>query len=129
MSKTAVVPDELRAVAGRVREWIDGAEPPDVVLSTGGTGLSPRDITPEATRTVLDRELPGFSERMRREGERFTPLAALSRAVCGSRKRTLIVNIPGSPKGAVESLDAVVELIPHALEVLSGSPSAHGSGT
>ena len=117
---SAVVADERAAVSGRLRSWCDGAKAPDLILTTGGTGLSPRDVTPEATRDVLDREIPGIAERMRREGERFTPMAALSRALAGSRANTLIVNLPGSPKGARESLAAVAELIEHALHVLKG---------
>jgi molybdopterin biosynthesis enzyme MoaB len=82
--------------------------------------VGPRDVTPEATRVVLDREIPGFGELMRARGRECTPLAALSRSLAGTRGRVLIVNLPGSPKGAVESLDAIVELVPHVLELLNG---------
>ncbi len=91
------------------------------VVSTGGTGIAPRDVTPEATRAVCDRLLEGVAERMRGEGIKKTPFAALSRGVCGLRGKTVILNVPGSPSGAVESLQAVVELIPHALTLLDGN--------
>jgi molybdopterin adenylyltransferase len=90
------------------------------IVTTGGTGIAPRDVTPEATRAVCDRLINGVAERMRSEGAKKNPLAALSRGICGVRDKTLILNLPGSPAGAVESLEAVVELIPHALELLEG---------
>jgi molybdopterin adenylyltransferase len=93
----------------------------DLILTTGGTGIGPRDVTPEATAAVCGKLLPGISEVMRETGRRFTPRAVLSRAVAGVRGRTLIVNLPGSPRGAVESLDAVAELLRHAVDVLSGA--------
>jgi molybdopterin adenylyltransferase len=91
-----------------------------VILTTGGTGVALRDVTPEATRAVIEREIPGVAEVMRAEGRKATPLAALSRAVAGVRGRTAIINLPGSPKGAVESLDAIVNLIPHIVDLLEG---------
>lgn len=120
VSERALVPDDRAAVAAKLKEWCYGPNAPHLVLTTGGTGFGPRDLTPEATRDVLEREAPGVAERVRRVTEAFTPLAALSRGVCGTRGRTLILNLPGSPKGAVESLDAVAELLEHALHVLSG---------
>jgi len=90
------------------------------IVTTGGTGIAPRDVTPEATRSVCDLVIDGVSERMRSAGSKKTPFAALSRGVCGVRGRTLILNLPGSPKGAIESLDAVAGLIPHALNLLQG---------
>jgi len=101
------------------------AEQAQLIVTTGGTGIAPRDVTPEATRAVCDRELEGVAERMRLEGSRNTPFAALSRAVCGIRGKVLILNLPGSPSGAVESLEAVVELLPHAIQLLSGD-TRHG---
>ena len=91
-----------------------------LIVTTGGTGIAPRDVTPEATRAVCDRLIEGVSERMRAEGIKKTPFAALSRGVCGARGKALILNLPGSPAGAVESLEAVAELIPHAIDLLSG---------
>ncbi len=121
----AVVPDDAGRIAGVLKEWCGRPQAPDVVLTTGGTGLGPRDVTPEATREVLDKELPGFAERMRREGEKVAPTAALSRAVCGSRGGTLILNLPGSPKGAVESLDTVAGLVAHAVQMIHGHGHSH----
>jgi molybdopterin adenylyltransferase len=94
-----------------------------LVVTTGGTGIAPRDVTPEATRAVCERLMEGVAERMRLEGSKKTPLAALSRAVCGVRGKSVILNLPGSPTGAVESLAAVIELLPHALQLLSGDTS------
>ena len=92
-----------------------------LVVTTGGTGIAERDVTPEATRAVCDRLLEGVAERMRAEGAKKTPFAALSRAVCGVHAKSLILNLPGSPRGAVESLEAVIDLLPHALQLLSGN--------
>lgn len=92
----------------------------DIILTTGGTGVALRDVTPEATRAVVDREIPGIPELMRSEGLKHTKMSVLSRAVCGSRRRTLILNLPGSPAGAVESLDSIVHLIPHIVNLLHG---------
>ena len=92
----------------------------DLILTTGGTGVAIRDVTPEATRAVIEREVPGLPELMRAEGLKHTRMASLSRAVCGTRRRTLILNLPGSPKGAVQSLDAVSHLIPHIVDLLHG---------
>jgi len=114
-----VVPDEAPEISARLATLADGGQV-SAIFTTGGTGVGPRDVTPEATRAVLHREIPGLGEVMRTEGRKFTPLAALSRAVAGTRGAVLIVNLPGSPKGAVESLDAIVELAPHVLELLRG---------
>jgi molybdopterin adenylyltransferase len=99
---------------------VDGAASHALVVTTGGTGLTPRDVTPQATGAVLDYEIPGIAEAMRAEGRRSTPFAALSRGLAGVRGRALIVNLPGSPKGALESLEVVVAVLDHALETLAG---------
>jgi len=117
-----VVPDEPIQIQDRL---IRLSQEVRFIVTTGGTGVALRDVTPEATRAVCDRLFDGVAERMRSVGVRKTPFAALSRGVCGVRERAIILNVPGSPAGAVESLEAVVELIPHALELLSGN-TAHG---
>jgi molybdenum cofactor synthesis domain-containing protein len=117
-----VVSDDAALIAAKLSDWTDAGEV-ELILTTGGTGIAKRDVTPEATRAVLERELPGFGEVMRSEGRKITRFAALSRATAGTRGRTLIVNVPGSPKGAVESFEAVADLIPHALDLLRGQTS------
>ena len=114
-----VVPDEREQIAGRLRRIADtGAA--DLILTTGGTGLTPRDVTPEATRDVIDREAPGFAEAMRADGLRVTPHAMLSRAVSGVRDRTLIINLPGSVKAVREGLDVILPALKHAVETVAG---------
>lgn len=115
---TEILPDERAQIAERLRHYADQGLC-NLLVTTGGTGLSPRDITPEATRDVIEREAPGLAELMRQESLKITPLAALSRAVCGVRGRTLIVNLPGSVRGARENLAAIVRTLPHALALLS----------
>jgi molybdenum cofactor synthesis domain-containing protein len=113
----SVVADERAAIQEKLIELCRAA---CLVVTTGGTGIAPRDVTPEATSAVCDRLVEGIAERMRSEGARQTRFAALSRAVCGVRGTSLILNLPGSPAGAVESLEAVMELLPHALELIAG---------
>jgi molybdopterin adenylyltransferase len=115
---TEVVPDEQSAIQKAIAYWVQEAQ---LVVTTGGTGIAERDVTPEATRGVCERLLEGVAERMRSEGAKKTPLAALSRGVCGVRGKSVILNLPGSPPGAVESLEAVIDLLPHALQLLSGN--------
>ncbi len=119
---TKMVPDEPDAIAAQLIEWADGGQC-DLILTTGGTGVSPRDHTPEATRAVLDREIPGIGELMRAASLSKTPFAILSRAVAGIRGRVLIVNLPGSPSGAVENLESVWTALPHAVKKIQGDPS------
>ena len=114
-----VLPDEKQLIAARLLELCASGEV-DAVFTTGGTGVALRDVTPEATRQVVEREVPGLAEKMRADGSRITPLAALSRGLAGVRGRVLIVNLPGAPKGAVESLDAILDLVPHIIQLLHG---------
>ncbi len=115
-----VIPDDAEAISRRLATLADGNEV-SAIFTTGGTGIAARDVTPEATRAILERELPGLAECMRLDGRAATPLAVLSRAVAGTRGRVLIVNLPGSPKGAVESLNAIVDVVPHVLDLLRGN--------
>ncbi len=117
-----LLPDQAGAISAQLAEWADSGCC-DLILTTGGTGVSPRDRTPEATRKVLELEIPGMGEAMRAASLSKTPFAMLSRAVAGVRGRTLIVNLPGSPQGAVENLAAVWPAIPHAVEKLQGDAS------
>lgn len=112
-----VVPDELPMIEAALLEMCVVAR---LVVTTGGTGVAPRDVTPEATAAVCERLIPGLPELMRAEGSKKTPRAVLSRGVCGSRGQTLILNLPGSPKGAMESLEVVFHLVPHILDLLAG---------
>lgn len=114
---TSVLPDEKDAIAARL---IECSELTRLVVTTGGTGIAARDVTPEATLAVIERRVSGIEERMRQEGAKKTPFAALSRGVCGVRGKTLFLNLPGSPAAAVESLQAVIGILPHALDLLDG---------
>ncbi|WP_038048757.1 MogA/MoaB family molybdenum cofactor biosynthesis protein [Thermus caliditerrae] len=120
-----MVPDEPPLIKKVLRLWAD-REGLDLILTNGGTGLSPRDKTPEATRELLDKEVPGLSELMRLRGLEKTPMAALSRGLAGVRGKSLILNLPGSPKGARESLEAVLPVLPHALSLITGKAWREG---
>ena len=126
IERTDVVPDEAPQISDTLRSWADSGEL-DLIITTGGTGLSPRDVTPEATAEVIERPAPGLGELMRSEGLKHTPMAALSRGVAGVRGRCLIVNLPGSEKGVRESLMAVIDILPHAVEILRGGGGDHTS--
>ncbi len=115
-----MLPDESAQIQLLLRQLAD-ANAVDLILTTGGTGLGPRDSTPEATQAVADRLIPGIPEEMRRKGIEHTPRAILSRGVAAVRGNTLILNLPGSPKGAVESLDAVAALLPHCVQIIQGA--------
>ena len=120
---TGCVPDERELIASTLVAWCD-EQGVDLILTTGGTGFAPRDVTPEAMRDVIEREAPGLAEAMRREGAKLTPHAMLSRAVAGMRKSTLIVNLPGSAKAVQENLETILPALPHGIEILKG---AHGA--
>lgn len=125
VSRQALLPDDLLSIRERLVAWSEDGEL-DVILTTGGTGFAPRDVTPEATRAVIDREAPGLAEAMRAASLKVTPHAMLSRIVTGIRKKTLILNLPGSPKGAVENLQVVVPVLPHAIQLLRDDPASEG---
>jgi molybdopterin adenylyltransferase len=123
----SLLPDDESAIREMLASWADSGEM-DVILTTGGTGFSPRDVTPEATRAVIEREAPGLAEAMRAASLKVTPHAMLSRIVTGIRGKTLIINLPGSPKGAVENLQVITPVLPHAVQLLhedSASESTH----
>jgi len=122
-----IVPDEHGEIVRRLQQWCD-AGIADVVLTTGGTGLSPRDVTPEATRAVIEREAPGIAELLRAHGLQSTLRAALSRGLAGTRARTLVVNLPGAPKGVEDALGAFDPILDHAVAVLRDEPTDHSAG-
>ncbi len=123
VARAAIVPDEAAAISAALVAWCD-TDDLDIVFTTGGTGFAPRDVTPEATRAVLTREAPGLAEAMRAASLAITPHAMLSRAVCGLRGRTLIVNLPGSPKAVRENLATLAPVLPHAVQLLRDDPDA-----
>ncbi|MFC2007075.1 molybdenum cofactor biosynthesis protein B [Chloroflexota bacterium] len=124
-----IVPDEVAVIANKLTAWADGGEV-DVILTTGGTGLSHRDVTPEATLSILDKVAPGFAETMRARTLDKTPMAMLSRATAGVRRDCLIINLPGSPKAVRECLEIILPAVPHAVEIIKGEVTEHApSGT
>lgn len=116
-----VIPDETEIIKAKLIEYAD-VKKLDLILTTGGTGVTPRDVTPEATKAVIERELPGMAEAMRAESMKKTPRAMISRAVCGIRKESLIINLPGSPKAVRENLEVVMPALNHTIEKIKGSP-------
>ena len=122
--KYEVVPDERDVIAGKLAGWADEGSM-DIILTTGGTGLSQRDVTPEATMSILDKVVPGFTEAMRAKTFSLTPMAMLSRAVAGIRGKCLIINLPGSPTAVRECLGVVLPVIPHAVEIIQGEVTEH----
>ncbi|HEX9027837.1 MAG TPA: MogA/MoaB family molybdenum cofactor biosynthesis protein [Anaerolineales bacterium] len=123
VGRTLIVPDELEMIRSTLEAWSDAGDL-DVILTTGGTGFSARDVTPEATLEAVDRLTPGLAEAMRSASLKVTPHAMLSRATAGIRRRTLIVNLPGSPKGALENLQVILPVLPHAVDLLRDDPGA-----
>ena len=117
--KYKIVPDEKKVIATFLKQWTD-KDKLDLILTTGGTGLAKRDVTPEATKEVVDYEIPGFGEIMRIEGYKKTPFALLSRAIAGVRKKSLIINLPGSERAVKENLSFILPVLPHALEIIAG---------
>lgn len=122
--RTAILPDDRPALADQLRAWADSRDV-DVILVTGGTGFAPRDVTPEATRDVIEKEAPGLAEAMRAASLKITPHAMLSRLMTGIRGRTLIIDLPGSPKGAVENLQVVLPVLEHAVKLLRDEDAGH----
>ena len=118
-----ILPDDYDLLRQKLAGWADSGEL-DVILTTGGTGFAPRDVTPEATQAIIDRPAPGLAEAMRSASLKVTPHAMLSRAIAGIRKQTLIVNLPGSPKAALENLEVILPVLPHAVQLLRESPDA-----
>jgi len=123
VEREGVVPDDSPSIQATLMDWADQARL-DLILTTGGTGFAPRDVTPEATRAVIEREAPGLAEAMRAASLAKTPHAMLSRAVCGIRGRTLVINLPGSPRAARENLETILPAIPHAIALLRESPDS-----
>lgn len=125
VAHSAILPDDIESMTALLMAWAD-CEKLDLIVTTGGTGLSPRDVTPQATKVVIDYEIPGMAEVMRMQSLQKTPHAMMSRAVVGVRGQTMIINLPGSPKAARENLEALLPALPHALAKLGGDPSDCG---
>ncbi len=125
VAESEVLSDDAERIRKRLKAWT-AEEDCDAIFTTGGTGLGPRDVTPEATRAVIEREVPGLAELMRAEGIKKTRMAALSRGLVGVRKGKLIVNLPGSPRGARESLESILEVLPHAVDLVQGRTAHPG---
>ena len=126
VTKQSLLPDDQSAIREILISWADSGEM-DVIITTGGTGFSPRDVTPEATRAAIERDAPGLAEAMRTASLKITPHAMLSRIVTGIRKKTLIINLPGSPKGAVENFQVVIPVLSHAVQLLHEDPTSEST--
>ena len=124
LSAGAIIPDEREQIEATLREWSDEKQV-NLILTTGGTGLAPRDVTPEATKAVIEREAPGIAEAMRAFSLQQTPFGMLSRGVAGTRGHTLIINLPGSPKAVQECLECILPVLPHAVNMLTEGPREH----
>jgi molybdopterin adenylyltransferase len=125
--KYEVIPDEVKTISSKLAEWADGGTM-DVILTTGGTGLAPRDVTPEATLAIVDKAVPGLAEVMRIQTLAKTPFAMLSRAVAGVRGKCLIINLPGSPRAVRECLEVILPAVPHAVQIIKGEITQHTAG-
>ena len=128
LAERDVVPDDVGPIASRLAEWSDGGHV-DVIVTTGGTGFGPRDVTPEATRSILEREAPGLAEELRRQGRASTPYAMLSRGLCGTRSSTLVVNLPGSTGGVENGLTVLHPILVHTVRLLRGDQVSHGGAS
>jgi len=124
VSTTVIVPDEAEQIIATLRTWCDEKHL-NLVLTTGGTGLAPRDVTPEATKAVIEREAPGIAEALRAISLQYTPMGMLSRGIAGTRGHTLIINLPGSPKAVKECLEYILPVLPHAINLLTEGPKEH----